>query len=177
LLSYDWKRYPVNRDFEPQDIASGQSMTMSCADWLMKNIKLRGSFAVWTYPYPMSYGTNPGWCSAHAQAVGLQLLARVAKLTKDEKYLEPVASLLAAFEIEVANGGLVHRDESYWWFEKFADPENAKPKVLNGAMFALLGLAEVAGLLSCELAKSLFERGLAAVLAFLPNFDLGDWSA
>lgn len=178
LLSYDWQKWPVNKELAPGSAVAAQSMLLNCADWLLDEIVQKEGFLVWLYPYQFSYDTRPGWRSSHAQAVGMQLLARAAFLTRDEKYSAPIEGLLAAFEIPVARGGVLVRTEGgNLWFEKIADERNKQPKVLNGMMFAVLGLLDIAQMLQKEEPERLACEGLEGVLELLPRYDLGDWTS
>lgn len=178
LLSYDWNKWPVNREQNPTDSSEALRVFRSCSDWMLNEIQDKDNFAVWVYPYPMSYGTASGWRSAHAQAAGLQLLVRAARLLKRPEFLKPVDCLLSAFDVAVDAGGLLDTSEAGLpWFEKFADPNNRKPKVLNGLLFAILGLRDVHRYTGNSHALYLADMGLESALALLPRFDLGDWSA
>lgn len=178
LLSYDWTLWPVNREYQPEDKEQAEQMFWNCANWTLDNIKLEDSYAVWKYPYPITYDTAPGWRSAHAQAVGLQLLARAAKISGDKRYISNLDSLLRAFRVPVESGGLLDTtDSKVVWYEKFADPNNRKPKVLNGMMFSVLGLYDVQTHLNSNEAGSLASEGLQAVKKKLASFDLGHWTA
>lgn len=180
LLSYDWeKKWPENRDeFRPGDADKARHMLLTCAEWMKDNIQDRDGFSVWAYPYSFSYGTSPGWRSAHAQAVGLQLLARAAEISGEEAYLEKAAPLLAAFTVEIKDGGIATRTEGgNIWFEKIADENNEEPKVINGLLFTILGLLDIAKRTNLPGAGQLAELGVSAAVELLPRFDLGDWSA
>jgi hypothetical protein len=86
--------------------------------------------------------------------------------------------LLAAFEVPVTEGGLLDTCEPGGvWYEKFAHPSNQQPKVLNGMLFSLLGLYEIADRTGSDCAAKLAERGAVSVVKMLHKFDLGDWSA
>lgn len=179
FLSYDWTRWPRNRDeFEPHDESVAKRMFFNCVDWLLVNIQSCEGYCVWAYPYPFSYGTKVGWRSAHTQAVGLQLLVRAFEISGEHKYLAPLHGLLAAFKLDVRDGGLCTSTEAgNIWFEKMADKDNLQPKVLNGMLFALIGLWDVGARAKCDEATALAELGSRAAAEYLPRFDLGDWSA
>ena len=178
LLSYDWSRWPVNRDANPGDVERARAALLSCARWLLEAIQARDNHLIWVHPYPISYETRPGWASAHTQAVALQLFVRTTVLTDDARYAASVPGLLRAFSVPVRRGGLLDDVGPYApWFEKFADPENQRPKVLNGMLFTLLGLRDVAARTGGMAAREAYESGLEAVLRAMPAFDLGDWSA
>jgi len=177
LLSYDWARWPINREQNPANDEAARTMLIHCADWLMNNLTDRGSHLLWRYDYPMSYGVQAGWGSAHAQAVGLQLLLRASELDGGS-YMAPVEGLLRAFDVPIEDGGLLdNSNPQVPWFEKFASSESQRPKVLNGMLFTLLGLHDVANRTGLEAARRLYEVGLGSVLRVMDHYDLGDWSA
>lgn len=179
LLSYDWTKWPENFDeFRPSDEAEARRMLVNCADWLLAGIRRCEGFSVWVYAYPFSYDTGPGWRSSHAQAVGAQLLVRAAEITGGAAYVAPLDDLMAAFLVDVGDGGLSTRTEGgNVWFEKMADAGNQQPKVLNGLLFAIIGLMDIGKRAPCPAAAELAATGIKAALELLPRFDLGDWSA
>jgi hypothetical protein len=177
LLSYDWSRYPANKGNEPNGSEAAKDMLRNCADWLLDHISDRSSFVVWTYPYPFSYNTSPGWRSAQTQAVGLQLLLRQYALSQDSRYLRYFDGLLNAFNVRVEDGGVLDFDSAgIPWLEKFADATNAKPRILNGMLFALIGLCDVIAA-GFPQARAIFDMGIESVIKYLPRYDLGDWSS
>jgi len=177
LLSYDWTQWPINKEQNPANDESARTMLIHCADWLMNNLTDRGSYLLWCYGYPAYYEVQAGWGSAHAQAVGLQLLLRASELYGD-CYLTPVEGLLRAFDVPIEDGGLLdNSDPQVPWFENFAHPQSQRPKVLNGMLFTLLGLHDIANRTGLEVARWLYEAGLKSVLQLMDHYDLGDWSA
>ena len=178
LLSYNWQKWPVNKELAPVGRDAARSMLFNCAGWLLDEVFQKDGFLVWVYPYRFSYDTRPGWRSSHAQAAGMQLLARAALLSQDNMYSAPIDGLLAAFSVPVEHGGvLVQTEGGKPWFEKIADEENEQPRVLNGMMFAVLGLFDIAQLLQKEEPERLAREGLEAVLEQLPRYDLGNWTS
>ena len=137
----------------------------------------RGSYLLWCYDYPFAYAPRAGWGSAQAQAVGVQLLLRASEL-KDASYSAPVERLLRAFDVPIEDGGLLDNSDSQVpWFEKFASLDSQRPKVLNGMLFALLGLHDVAQRTGLESARRQFDVGLRSLLRVIDRYDLGNWSA
>lgn len=177
LLSYDWLRFPINKNFTPAGVGEARAMLLRCAEWLLHQLQQREGYSVWAYSYPISYGAKPGWRSAHAQAVGLQLLARAEEISEGGGYLAPMDELLAAFSVDVRDGGLSTIEGGHIWFEKIADSEIEQPKILNGMLFSVLGLLDVAKRTGDRNARALADEGLATAVDCLPRFDLGDWSA
>jgi hypothetical protein len=178
LLSYDWTRWPENREFQPDDHRIAERMFENCSRWVLEHVEHEDGFAVWKYPYPISYGTAPGWRSAHAQAVGLQLLIRAHARTANRGYVRDLEALLQAFRVPINHGGLLDADDPEApWYEKFADADNRRPKVLNGMLFAILGLLDIADRTGNAEAHALATEGLISVKQMLPRFDLGNWTA
>lgn len=179
LLSYDWKsKWPVNREINPTDKTGAQKFFFNCADWLLENIQDEEEFSIWSYGYDMVYGTEKGWGSAHAQAVGIQLLIRAYDLSRNDVYKNKIPMLLSAFDKHINEGGL--RDveiDGTIWFEKFASPNNQKPKILNGMLFSLIGLNDAYLIGGYAKAIELYRLGLKSVLHKIHLFDLGDWTA
>lgn len=177
LLSYDWAKWPINKDQSPTTADSARTMLLNCADWLMDRLTDRGSYLIWCYDYPSYYGVQAGWGSAHAQALGIQLLLRASELS-DVGYSVPVERLLTAFSVPIEEGGLLdNSDPRAPWFEKFASPESQRPKVLNGMLFTLLGLHDAASRTGLEAPMRQYKRGLKSALQLMERYDLGDWSA
>lgn len=178
LISGRWDTVLRNPEKHPQNIESAAAVMLRCADWLLAHSSPRKDFLVWEYPYPMSYETPAGWCSAHTQAPGIQLLIRATEYSGKPRYLDQVDGFLRAFTVSVNDGGVAEElDDGAVWFEKFAHPANQRPKVLNGHLFAVLGLFDIAQRLGRPDIQSLAERGLAAALVLMPRFDRGDGSA
>ena len=178
LLSYDWNKWPINKTLNPKNTKQAKKMFFRCADWLCKHITFFDTYALWIYSYQMSYDTKSGWGSSHAQAAGLQLLSRSYLLKRRQRYLKHIDKLLYAYKIPLNEGGLLDTvEKNIIWYEKFADPTNQKPKVLNGMFFALLGLHDVATQQNHPLAQELYQAGLESSLKMIHQFDLGDWSA
>lgn len=178
LLSYDWQRWPLNKELNPMSREQAIAQLFACADWLCDNLIECDDLAIWQYSYPFIFDTKPGWRSAHAQVVGLQLLLRAYQLKNETRYMKFLQKLLFAFSVKVEAGGLCsYTDSGNFWFEKFADPKNTKGKVLNGHCFVVIGLQDIYQLTKLPEALSLAESGLAATLECLYQYDLGNWSA
>lgn len=179
LLSYDWKsKWPVNREVNLINKTEAQNLFFNCANWLLENIHDEKDFSIWSYGYDMVYGTEKGWGSAHAQAVGIQLLLRAYDLSRNDDYKNKIPMLLSAFDKHINDGGL--RDveiDGTIWFEKFASPNNQKPKILNGMLFSLIGLNDAFLIGGYSKAYELYKIGLESVLRKMHLFDLGDWTA
>jgi heparosan-N-sulfate-glucuronate 5-epimerase len=151
---------------------------IACADWLVNNSISYGNYSVWesTFPWP-SYNLSSPWVSGMAQGQGIQVLVRAYNITHDEKYLKAADSSLEAFYIDVKDGGVTYKDEEGWWFEEYAQANNTiQPRVLNGFMFALVGINDYYEYTKDERAKYLLEMGSKDLKNQLEEYDTGSWT-
>jgi hypothetical protein len=179
ILSYSWEE---GRDLRTanglvSDISPAEGM-INCADWLLDNIDRCDGYSVWRYAYPSFYGTRPGWRCAHAQGQAVQLMLRTHEATGDRRYLDCALSAIQAFYRTVEEDGLTEKlGPTQWWYHKFADVNCERPRVLNGMLFALLGLYDAHLRTGSTEARELFEHGVAAASDTLHLYDQGEWSA
>jgi len=164
-----------------------RSSFLHLADWLVGN--QAEACGCWFYNFDYGYSTlgetlaRP-WISAMAQGLGISVLTRAYVLTNDTKYLRFAVRALAPFQKSVEGGGvsrlfmLLERgpvDSHRFFYEEY--PTQPAPSfTLNGFMFALLGLYDLAQLHDAE-ALGLFNQGIETLEVSLPFFDLGNGSA
>lgn len=94
-------------------------------------------------PYNFEYkGLSPPWYSGMAQGLGVSFLLRYAKLVKDsrlEKRIHKMVELM--LRPAGAPGCLSRTPEGLVWLEEYPNTPQS-PQVLNGFIFALVGLIE-----------------------------------
>ena len=151
---------------------------LNCANWLVENATSYGDFSLWEYNFPFpKYAMTPPWRSAMAQGLGIQVLIRAYELTGDNRYFDVGEKCLRSFFVEVKDGGVTYKTStSAWWYEEYADEQGKRPRVLNGMIYAVMGLHEYYQRTGAEEAKLLFDQGVLAVKNNLPDYDSGDWS-
>ncbi|MBU7017900.1 MAG: hypothetical protein HXS44_10350 [Theionarchaea archaeon] len=156
-----------------QGCEEDRQLFLNCADWLVNNSKEYKGCAVFEYEFPWSYGgMTPPWRSGMAQGMALQVLIRAHDLTRDEKYLMCAEKSLALFFIDVEDGGVTRKHESNgWWYEEYADEGSMQTKVLNGMMFAVVGIYEYSRYTGDEDAQYLLDEGIKALKNELPYYD------
>lgn len=124
------------------------------------------------------------WVSAMAQGLGISLLTRAHFVTQDPRFLQAAERALLPFHKSVEQGGVTRPFrlaqgfnglQELVYFEEY--PSRKAPSyVLNGFMFALLGLYDLSQVPNAD-AASLLEGGIATLHAALPFYDLGDGTA
>jgi hypothetical protein len=177
LLAYDFDKCLKENGSGPKNSTEARMMFLNCADWLVENAVYYENYTVWEYSYPSYYKTTPPWRSGQAQAIGIQALLRAYDLTDDPKYLNCARNSVQAFYIPVEDGGVTDMEPSGgWWYDKFADVDSERPKVLNGMMFALLGIYDFYERTNDPAAKLLFDKGIISSKNHLGEYDAGNWS-
>lgn len=116
------------------------------------------------------------WYSAMAQGQVLSTLVRAYHITGKKDYIEAAKKGLKLYSIPVELGGVFRRFENkYWFYEEY--PTEPASYVLNGYIYALLGLYDV--YISCndELAEKLYKEGIRTLKRVLSLYDLGNRTA
>ena len=147
------------------------------------------SSGAWYYAFDYPYTSldetlhNP-WPSAMAQGLAMSVLTRAYTLTKEKSFLEAAERGLKPFEVEVEQGGVLRHfgylpppggASGLVFYEEM--PTRPVPSyILNGFMFALLGLYDVAAVPNAQAAE-LFQRGELTLRTVLPLYDLADLTA
>ena len=135
------------------------------ADWLAGSLDgdglLRYGFAM-----PHTYWLAAGWSSATAQGQAASLFVRVGLPDAAREVVRPLA---------VEPSDLVARTPHGPVLQEY--PTEPPAHVLNGWIFALWGLFDVARGTGDEVAANAFDAGVAALAARLPRYELaGGWS-
>src|SRR5260370_23294343 len=155
-----------------RDEASG---SMDLAAFFTQAFHLRASQdedGGWRYPIPVArYGLTPGWRSAMAQGLAVSVLLRAVDITGEQSYFDAATAARALMLRPLESGGCADYDESG---EPFLEkcPCDARCHILNGALYALIGLHELEARTG-ELAHISAARRLASQLE---SYDLGYWS-
>jgi len=138
------------------------------------------------YPYAAEMG--PGWISAMGSAHAMSVLTRAFRHSGENRYLVSAINALKPFSLPIDKGGVKATFmQKMTWYEEY--PTHPNSFVLNGFMYSLLGLydlwktllllesAEVDALNFTDdpvsLSESLFNEGVASLVAMAPLYDTG----
>lgn len=136
-------------------------------EWATLDMDGHGRF-VHHQPMPHTYRIPASWHSAMAQGLGASLLVRTG--------LEREADRAAASLLD-PSFGLVFAGEHGPILQEY--PAEPRPHVLNGWMWALYGLYDLASAPArlAPDARTAFDDGVAALVASLPAYEtVGCWS-
>jgi heparosan-N-sulfate-glucuronate 5-epimerase len=116
----------------------------------------------------------PPWASAITQGQGASLFTRLYLETGVEQFADAAVRALQPLMTPQRNGGDQGELGDRPWPEEY--PTSPQSHVLNGAIFALWGLRDVAVGLSDAAARRAFEQGIDSLAANLFRYDTGSWS-
>jgi hypothetical protein len=138
--------------------------------WALAGQDERGAWPTWnllsadmTRPY-----------SAMSQGEGLSVLARAWTVTGDEALLAAAARAEALMLTDLADGGVSWRSEQGLVLEE--KPLSPPGTILNGWIYSLFGLHDLALVAPAEQRKAVLADTVAALAAWLDRFDTGAWS-
>ncbi len=116
-----------------------------------------------------------GDISAMSHGQAMSVLVRAHRLTGDEGYRHAAVSLLAPFRRAIGEGGVVSRlPGGRKWYEE--DVRTPPRHILNGMIFALWGLADLARYAGVAEAKELYVSGIESLRTTIHRYDRGWWS-
>lgn len=130
------------------------------------------------YAFPSAwkrYACEAGFRSAMAQGQAISLLLRAYQVTAELRFLDRARSASAAFFHPIEEGGVSWHDRrgGVVFEEAAALPPS---HILNGWIYALWGLFELAHVTEDESVDRLYRQSLATLRDYLPHFDAGVWS-
>jgi hypothetical protein len=152
----------------------------SAADWLVADAVRRGSAAVWVHPEcPVpcrDRNLECPWMSAMTQGEAISLLLRVHAAFGGDAYLETAHAAFEPFLRVVEDGGVAGRDaDGEVFFEEVPHPAPYS-HVLNGHIYALWGVFDLARYTGLESAAALYREAAASLDRTVERFDVGYWS-
>ena len=151
------------------------------ARWLIdhQDAASGGWYCDFEYPYASLDEKLPKhWLSAMSQGQAASLLSRACHATQDALYERAAVKAIQPFKFEIENGGVTRpfvlpggaQAAGLQFYEEY--PTQAPSYVLNGFMFALLGLFDVSQIPDAD-AALLFQRGMQTLDVALLLYDLG----
>jgi heparosan-N-sulfate-glucuronate 5-epimerase len=150
---------------------------LACADLLVAGQQQEGVHrGAWLYDVPSPYRSPRPWASAMAQGQALSVLSR-AHLANGQgnRYAEAARLGFTLFGRTIDAGGVISRDDAgLVCLEEY--PSDPPGHVLNGWIFALVGLREYADTFGDGQAADLAAESLHALARMLPRYDTGFWS-
>ena len=136
---------------------------------------------LWYYDFELpEHKPHPvPWISGLCQGRLIDVLCRAWQLTDDPKYIDAAMAATGVFYVDVEDGGVRSTDaEGNVYYEEYPFPGKYH-HVLNGFVFALMGLYDLWRVTGNEDVRRLYDQGLATLCAegVLDRYDTGTWTA
>ncbi len=124
--------------------------------------------------FPHTFRLPPPWASGITQGQAASLFVRLHAETADDIFAGAAQRALAPMATPQSQGGVRGELGGLPWPEEY--PTEPQSHVLNGAIFGLWGMRDVAVGLGSETARAQFAAGLDSLEANLHRYDTGSWS-
>lgn len=159
-------------------LAAVQALARRAERWHGGVDSLQSLHAAWTYAFDWPvFGRRlrAPWISAMAQGLAMSALVRAYRLCGERAYLDLALAAAAPFRVPVAAGGVRAELNGRPFYEEY--PVVGGSLVLDGSLFALLGLYDVWAATGDEGVRRLFEDGVDGIARNLRAWDFhGLWS-
>ena len=154
----------------------GDDWLASARDTADLLVSAQGEDGSWvhTFDYPHTFALSPPWTSGMAQGEGASLLVRLHDQTGEERYAEAALRAVERLYVPSSDGGAAAELKGTLVPEEY--PTQPRSLVLNGLLFGLWGLRDVAVATGDERARAAFDDGVAAVIGSIGHWDTGNWS-
>lgn len=126
------------------------------------------------FDYPHTFHLSAPWPSGMAQGEAASLLVRVHAATGDDAYASAALAAVGPLVRPAADGGAAAELAGALVPEEY--PTAAPSLVLNGLVFGLWGLRDVAVGLGDERSRRAFYEAAGALAASIRRWDTGSWS-
>lgn len=139
-------------------------------------LRVQSADGAWLHhqPFPHTFTLVPPWTSGITQGQGASLFVRLYAQTGEEAFADAARRALLSLHKPQAQGGVQGDLGGLPWPEEY--PTTPQSHVLNGAIFALWGMRDVAVGLDDAQAREQFAQGLDSLAINLLRYDTGNWS-
>jgi len=128
------------------------------------------------FSYDFDWGRNTApWISCLAQGEGASVLLRAAMLTGDVGYTAAAHRAIEPLLESVEHGGVQGAIDGTPFLEEY--PAGDHPHVLNGCLYAMVGLLDVARQEPGHPAEALLKDVATTLERNIDRWDLGGWSS
>jgi heparosan-N-sulfate-glucuronate 5-epimerase len=156
-----------------QEDGAAERFLATCAR-LRDTAAVESDALVWRYPMPLpKYRLDRGWVSALAQAQAASAFVRAHVRTGDQQWADAALAAIRPLVDETSPSVLARLPAGPVPEECPSDPPSA---ILNGWIYAIWGLRDVAVGLGSTAAARMLDATVACLVEILPRYDTGWWS-
>ncbi len=163
---------------EKKDTAA-ETKFLNCINWLADNISYKDHYALYEFNWKQPFYDSVGapWTSGMTSGRAIEAFTAAYKLYHSQLYLDHAMALLRGFYQPIQKGAFTYKEPTGWWYEEYADSNMHTPRVLDGHIFALLGVHKFWLLTKNDSAAYVVQQGILSLKNNLPAYDIGDgWS-
>lgn len=148
----------------------------ACCNILEEKSTLTAKGRAWYYTIAdEKYHLEPPFASAMAQGEIMSLFLRFYQLTNEQKWLILAQEAFQFLLVPVSEGGVcIYESNGEVWLEEF--PSTPASKVLNGFVYALLGIVDLYRVTKDEQAKNTIDQCFITLRNNIHLYDCGYWS-
>ena len=172
--AFHWGLVSISKWLVDGDQSSFED-AMDIASWAVENQSENGGWG-WYFDYSFHGGVlggmTSGWYGAMTQGLGMSFLVRMYSETGNELYMESAIKALDLFDVDVEQGGVLRTYNDLPWYEEYPTPD-AGAFVLNGYIYALIGLFDLHEVFNSSKALELYDNGTNSLYSMIDLFDLG----
>lgn len=145
------------------------------ANWAVANQSDNGGWG-WYFNHSFHGGVlgdmYSGWYGAMTQGLGMSFMARMYAETSNESFKQSALDAMELFDVHVDQGGILRMYDGQPWYEEYPTPD-AGSFVLNGYIYALIGLHDLYSSFNSTKALELYTNGTNSLYSMIGLFDLG----
>jgi hypothetical protein len=159
----NFNRFAKTRD------TSAQTRFHDCANWFLQTIDGK-------YEYDFNWkDLSPPWISCMSQGEAASILVRGYLDSNHKNYLDHAELSLEPFFLSIEEGGVASRlSDGSLFLEEY--PSTNPPHVLNGFLYALIGLYEFAKVSGSKRHFDLYETLVDSIHENISIWSSGKWS-
>ncbi len=149
---------------------------LNCVDWLSTNMTRTDGYAYYTFRWQQPWYPKVGapYTSGMTSGRAIEVFTNAYAHFKSPKYLSYCSMLVSGFYQPIDSGGFTYKEPYGWWYEEIADRNKETPKILDGHIFALMGVYKLYKETQSDSAKYIFDQGLKALKHQLPKYNIGN---
>ena len=175
-----WQYHPVAiaqqalryyNEFAADESSRALERVVAAANWFVASQDRRDGKWHYRYDYPLGDDAwmRAPWSSALAQGQAISVLTRIYDHTGSRVYLDAATHALVQLTRSVDEGGLTAAFFGHPFYEEY--PTEPPSFVLNGLMFTLIGLYDLATADPDGDAPRLYSEGIETLAYALPFYD------
>lgn len=148
----------------------------NCIKWLTKEATQINNSLLYYYNWqqPWYVEVKGNFTSGITSGRAIEAFVLAFKQTNDSSYLQLCKELVRGYYLPIQLGGFTYKETNGWWYEEIADSNLQTPKILDGHIYAILGVQKYAQLTKDDSATTVVNKGIEVLKNNLQQYDAGN---